>query len=284
MKKKLKEKVLVDVRIQKEQERQRKIKQEKKFREKYDNPKVFEFLSPDKINMERHFYCPKGFVSLTYFSVDRWGFEFCTNNRLSLPAIAVYPVLCSLADHVSNEWFQISRENIAKMSGLSHKTVDKGLENLTHLKLADDPLLEREKRTEGKRHYYVYKVGFVRKDMIAVNKGNYFIFHTCIIDSGIWAQLSPRAKALYLAFRTKAKFEAEFYADFYDISLSELLPIYNEDYKDRKWDVCRTSLAELCRMVGIESSNIKEALGQLEYHRLIEYNESHSKIYLIPKI
>lgn len=240
------------------------------FKQRYNKQKVFEFPPKDKINMEQHFYIPKGFNTL---------------NGLTTPAMAIYPVLCSMADFETDNWFQMSRENIAKIAGINPLTVDKGIENLMGHNLLDDmPILERQMKTEGKRHFYMYRVRFVRKNMMVDYKGQFFIFHNCIIQSGVWAELSPRAKALYLAIRSIAIFDWQGYADEHDIPYSEGQQIYGEDYKDREWDCCSSTLSELCRMVNIDSSNIKEVLQQLKYHHLVERSDDYFRVYLKPKI
>ena len=136
---------------------------------------------------------------------------------MSKSALQVYPVLCSRANFEENKWFQLSRENIAKMAGISHPTVSKGIEDLLEYTINDKgnkiPFLEMKKQTEGKRHFYVYKISLPRKDEIKKWRGQYFIFHTCIINSGVWAILKPRAKLLYIAMRMKAFFDADLYSE-----------------------------------------------------------------------
>jgi hypothetical protein len=152
------------------------------------------------------------------------------------------------------------------------------------------PLLIRQKTTEGTRHYYLYKVGFIRKDMMKHWKGKYFVFFTSIIDSGIWADLTPRAKALYLIMREVARFDPELYTLIeydgqFELEGAEASDFYNTDqYRKRKWDICEMSLAEISRIVGIASSNIQQVLNQLEYYRLVERMDNCFKVYLRPRI
>lgn len=249
-----------------------KRKQAELFRQKYDKVKVFEFPKKNKINMEKHFYFPK-FLDTPCFQ------------DLSKTALAVYTVLCSKADFEENNWFQISQENIAKMAGINPAQVKSGVEELINSRISIDsenPLLERKMSNEGKRHFYMYRVGFIRKEMISVAEK--FIFHTCIIDTGIWAKLTTRAKALYLAMRTVAKFDQDLYNL---IEYGESPYIKVEDFRNRLWDVWDSSMismAELCRWVNIESSNIRDVIQQLEKVYLIERVDRYFKVYLKPEI
>lgn len=274
MKRTLKEKVIANARKQRQEKRKQ---QEELFKQKYSKSLNYEFPPVDEIDMNRHFYFPK----------------FPEGSFMTLPAIAIYPVLCVQADFEQNNWFQISQSNIATMAGVSINTAAKGIKDLERYKFDEDtPILEKQKKTEGQRHFYVYRINFIRKDDIEESKGWYFIFHKCIIESGVWSDLTPRAKALYLSMRMNAHFDVELYVDLEDLDLEYESPDVNifyhsDEYRNRKWDVCYTSIAELCRKVDITPTNLKPILKQLENHRLIERvdeNKSHFKVYLKPKI
>ncbi len=211
--------------------------------------------------------------------------------------MSIYPVLCSRANFENNNWFQLPQEHIAKMAGLSVPTVSKGIQELIeNYSILDNNteifLLERRKAPNTSRHIYQYKVGFIRKDMIRNWKGNMFIFHICIIDSGVWAKLNPRAKVLYLTMRSCAHFDNDLYAIIEDIDLQgyELDHFYHDgdQYRNRKWDVYDVSLSELCRLGGIERSNMTITLEQLKVFGLAEEQRFDSnldvrKVYLKPK-
>ncbi len=211
---------------------------------------------------------------------------------MSLPSIAIYPVLCLQSDFEENNWFQISQKNIAIMAGISVNTVAKGIEDLEELSWEEEPYLEKKKETKGQLHYYVYRVQFIRKNDIKKFKGGYFAFHKCIVDSGVWANLKSRAKALYLSMRMSAHFDVELYVDIEDLDLdyesSEIEEFYSgSEYRNRLWDVCDTTLAELCRNVNISPINLRTVIEQLENHRLIERVDEYDnlfKVYLKPKI
>ena len=277
---KLSEKVLTDA---KKQKHQKKEKQKQDFRETYDKTKEFSFPEKDGVNMEKHFYFPKIF--------DENGF----GERMTKAAITIYPVMCARANFEHNDWFQLSQDSIAKMAGISVPTAQEGLQCLLEdsytLTTTDKegnvssvPLLESKLTTEGKRHFYLYRAGFIRRDMINLWRGGYFVFFTSIIDGGVWAELSPRAKTLYLAMRCAAKQDFELYC-----SVEEAVPFcdqtgQDEFFKYRKWDVCITPLAELARRVNCSSNMIQRPMEQLLYYRLAERVDRWFKVYLKPRI
>jgi len=265
-----------------------KQKRKELFAEVYNKLKVWNRLPINKINMKKFFFIMSGFEQM---------------KNLSLNAIAVYPCLCSQANFEKDDWFAISQQNIAKMAGISVNSVMVGINDLIRFNYGYNdedgvkikiPFLEKKKETDGKRHFMIYRVGFVRKRMI-VQWDTKFIFYTCIIDSGIWGKLEPRAKALYLTMRSTAKFNARLYCKVEGITYLE--EDYNDEgYRNRKWDVCNKSLSELCRMVGggldddnnkgkgMSSSNIHIIVKQLEHYGLIEKVNNQFMVYLKPLI
>jgi len=259
--------ILADLRKDAEEKRKR-LKLH--FKEVYDKTKVYQF--PKQVDMNRHFYIPKEFTRL---------------EGLTKPALAVYPVLCSLADFEENKWFHVSRETLAKIAGITPTTVDRGILSLMDCRFNFGPALRREYWTEGKRHFYNYQVSFIRKPMMEDYRGEYFIFYSCIVTSSVWARLSPRAKALYLVMRSVAKFDygAYIYDQDYEWTYDEdeIRNAYGEGYKDREWDVCSVSLAELCRWIKIDPSHTGNVINELEQYRLIErIDYSLYKVYLKP--
>jgi len=246
------------------------------FTQKYNKLKEFEFPKSVDIDMNRFFCFPK----------------FDENFCMSLPAIAIYPVLCLQSDFEENNWFQLSQKNISKMAGLDVNTVAKGIRDLEGLYLDDVPFLEKQRQTDGPRRYYLYRVNYYRKHDIEKYKGDYIFFYKCLVDSGVWAELKPRAKALYISMRMSAHFDVELYVELEDLDLDyesvEVDEFYrSEEYRNRKWDVSTASLSKLCRRVGISPTNIEDILDQLEDHHLIERvdeNKRFFKVYLKPLI
>jgi len=272
-------KVALEAKKQKEQRRQQ---QKELFAEKYDKTTIFEFPKAE-VNMNRHFFFPKIFGPGLFG--DQW----------SKASIAVYPVMCSQANFEHNDWFQISQENIGKMAGIGGGTVQKGIKELVDgeykLKTTDEngkgtavPLLEVKMTSEGTRHFYLYRAGFIRRNMIPHWKGDYFLFFACLIDSGIWAKLKPRAKALYLAMRSVAVQDYELYRDVETDNGFEWMTSHDEYIRTRKWDVVTIPLAELGRHAGVNVTNIKAPMKQLEKYRLVERIDKWFKVYLKPRI
>ncbi len=277
-----KQKVITNVRKQIEEQKSQRAEN---FKELYNKTRTFTF--PKEINKEKYFYFP----SVIFGEME-----------LSKAAISIYPVICSQANFENNNWFQLPLEHIAKMAGLSVPTVSKGIQNLLEENFLYDhrtetPLLQRRKSPNTSRHIYQYKVGFVRKGMIKNWKGRMFIFHTCLIESGVWAKLKQRAKVLYLIMRSHSYFENELYSIIEGIDLGgyELNDFYHDgsQYRNRKWDTYNISVSELCRKGGIERSNLKTILEQLkifglaEVERIVFSEESDyldvKKVYLKPK-
>jgi len=266
MKLTLKEKIAVHVRKEKEkrQESKRKV-----YKERYNKVKKYKFPPKEHINTNKHFYFFKLLVS---------------DYNLSKSALAVYPVLCLKADFKDDNWFQMPQEEISVKAGLSINTVQKAL-----VELENNELLERKKRNEGKRHYYLYKVLFIRKDMITDYEKEYFTFNQSIIDSGVWSKLNPRSKVLYLAMRVKAQFDFESIFDDvpFDgtrIDYDDLIKSYLEDFRNRKYDICELPLSQLCGFASINQTNLKPVISQLERYRLVKSYGDYFEVYLIPKI
>jgi len=271
----------------------KKEQRKKEFKRLYGRSKTYTFPPVDKISMEKHFYFPKLINEGRDpdVRVQNWPI------RLSKAALAVYPVLCARANFEENEWFQIPQEEIAKKTGAAINTVTKGIQDLlkSDYSLYDEkrkvyPLLKRKKRTKGERHFYVYKVSFFRKALLKNDpdtKGNFFIFHTCIVDSGKWAGLSLKAKALYIAMRMRSFFDPDMYAEieYQDFdNINHELMFQGEEFRKRNWDVCITPLTELCKSVGISRVTISGAVKELEKYRLVERVDRYFMVYLKPKI
>ncbi len=271
-----KERVKGDVERQiiKEADRNTKTEHERKrefYKKLYSKIKKYEFPPKDKININKHFFFPKSII---------------TEYNLSKRALAVYPVMCLKADFKVDTWFHISLEEIVTKSGLSKNTVSKAL-----LDLKDKGLLTREKRNAGKKHYYFYRVQFIRKDMIEEHSNQYFIFNQSIVDTGTWSDLNLRSKALYLAFRVMARFDIDTIFDKDEIQEAPwidydfYIKMNLAEHRYRDYDICTAPISLLCELVGINSSNIKPTIKQLEDYNLIKYYfYGCTEVYLRPKL
>jgi len=262
--------------------KRRNAKQAERFAELYNQKKVYQF--PLEVNMTKHFFFAK-FIG----EGKKYG------SSMTPAALAIYPVMCSRADFAENKWFQISQENIAKMAGLSVTTTNKGINDLVKgsyaFVIADAkgnetniPFLEREKATEGTRHFFRYRAGFLRAgDMIEYWKGSYIQFHTCIIDSGVWAKLNLRAKALYLAMRCNSYLDFEKYCYVEgEVPFDDQTGQYDY-FPLRRWDFCEKTFVELSEFVGMSPSNLSKPIRQLEQYKLIERMGKWSKVFLRPR-
>ena len=252
--------------------------QRQAFEKRYDKLRIYKRSS--KVNMEQFIYLPK-FIGNSFYET------------LTKAALSVYPVLCSQADFEKNNWFQLSQEHISRMTGVNINMVREGINTLVtgdYYFTENDVniiLLERKMVNEGTRHFYMYRVGFIRQDMIKQFRGLYFAFHRCIIKSGVWATLTQRAKLIYLAMRTKAFFDAPLYAqiEYGEPDVSNVdFDFKSEQYRNRKWDSCTTPLAELCRMVNVENSNIGLVIKQLKHYGLIKKIGNYFMVYLKPNV
>ncbi len=219
---------------------------------------------------------------------------------LSVPKAAsvVYPVMCS-QQHSNGEEFQLSRENIGRMAGLNPSTVDRAIDWLvsneyTSERMPAIPLLKRRTH-KSTRNILIWKAGVIPEAKNEEDKrksdGEYFIFHTCLVKSGIWRDLTVRAKVLWLAMRTVAKFDVFEYED------EEYDGFGPHDYdwmyhRNRKYDIVpNISMARLCRMGNISNNLLKQTYDELYEYRLArpsfehpDYEVLHGNwnVYLIP--
>ena len=255
--------ILRDIQRQKEE---KKKQQKEVFRQVYNRPKEKAFSDIDQLNMDSFRAIPKSVI---------------LNYGLSKAALAIYPVLCAKADFEKNNSFQISQENIAFYSGVSESKVRRAIAELERARL-----LSKEKITEGTRHFYVYKVTFYRRPELEANeqRGDAIYFYNCIIDNGIWAELKPRAKVLYLTLRAVAKQDLELYSVIEGENYGgDWNGVNYDDYiRNRKWDVCDISLSKLCKLAKIERTNLTPILEELERYKLIERVGEWTKVYLKP--
>lgn len=237
------------------------------IRSNYDKTKTFEFPPFSKINTDRYFCWHKEFIQ----------------HVVSSKALALYPVLCSLSDFEKRTWIQWSIKNLSIMSGLGNNSVIDAINNLKSIEAYEDELfLEVKKRDDGKRHFNTYQVEFIRKGQIEFWKGRYFIFHTSLIESGLWSELTPKAKVLYIALRSTACFDFDIYREMEGFDYLEFSPNSSE-FRDRKWEICRTSIKDLCALADINYDSSFSVLKELEKRGLLERYDGAILVYLKPK-
>ena len=252
-----------DIQRQKEE---KKKQQKEMFRQVYDRPKEKAFSDIDQLNMDSFRAIPKSVIQ---------------ELGLSKAALAVYPVLCCEADFEKDEAFHISQKNIARFAGVSENSVRNALKELENA-----GLLTKEKVTDGPRHFYVYKV---RRPESEANEqcgcGEAINFYTCIIENGIWASLPLGAKAIYLFLRAEAKQDFELYSFIeWEVYERDWTGVNYDDYiRNRRWDICETSLTKISRAVRVDRSKIGAYLEALERFRLIERVGRWIEVYLRPR-
>ena len=235
------------------QVKKKKKAQKKLLSENYNKLKIVIFKDEEaELNTKTYTILPKKIIQC----------------NLSKSALAVYPVMIAQVIFKKGKSFQISQANIAGLSGLTTETVKKALDELVEKKL-----LKREMITDKARHYYVYKI--LGKNEIGIP------FHTCIIDNGIWAELKPRSKALYLSTRLKARQDMAEYSD--ETGIEYEYDERNRYLKEREWDRCRKPLIDLCKIVNISLSAIQSIIAELEEYGLIEKYGKCIQVYLKPK-
>ena len=269
------------------QEDERKREQRETFNLIYDKPKHVQFKSPETLNMKKHFFMP----------TIHEGFNFDGNRNEQV----VYPVLCAKADFREPDFIQLSRENIAKLSGISTVATDDGLKRLEqryfkgHKTGVETPFLERELVQDGKRRFYVYNPNFFRPDTegtrISDWQGSYMVFHTWIIDSGLWAKLHRNSKALYLTMRSCSWFDRLLYEELENVSVPDEIDLYEaggndeayQNYVKRRWEVCDTSLRRLFDLAGIayNNTNTKHLINDLVEKGLVERLDDKRSVFKV---
>lgn len=239
--------------------REKKKQQAEEFNQIYNKSKEYQFKEWDNINMDKFVILPKRILNI----------------GLNKASLAVYPVLCSNANFEHDIWFKVSLKTIGKQAGISIPTVQKGLEELCRRKIVN------MKQSTGTRRVYEYKVNFIRRDLIDSNPDNCIYFYTALIESGIWARLKPRSKALYLSMRSLADIDIDLYSlvSGQDYELHE----FDQYLKNRLWDPVSKSISNLCKRAGISTTNYQSIFDQLEDYRLIERVENFFKVWIRPK-
>jgi len=248
------------------------------FKQFYKQRKRFHFPDRKNIDMCERVYLPK-----RYGVID--------NAKPLRAAIAIYPALCMQAAREGGDWVHLPLENLAGATGVSVPTAKKGVINLTQwvaVKIKKHrgkeqivstlPLLEIR---HGRRN--AYKVGYVKRELVKEWRGNHFAFHTCIIESGVWAKLTLLAKAVYFHMRICAEQDFDMYfATERDLPFSA--KDYQQYYKQREWDSFYGTLAYLAKQIGCDYDLLRtDTLKQLSSYGLVEQMGGMFKVYLRPK-
>ena len=184
--------------------------------------------------------------------------------EMTASAKGIYAALCCLSDFLVEKQIQVSIENIGVYTGLSDwTTIKKGLDELSSLHLI------RGEKIINKRQYWIYSTDFIRKsDLENYQVREWFPFYSCIVETGVWAKLTPKAQSLYLTLRALAEFELESTDSDYGESLRG-----GDDfvsfYKNREYDSYASTWANLSNQSGIHYTSLKLLIAQLEEYGLV---------------
>jgi DNA-binding transcriptional regulator YhcF (GntR family) len=175
---------------------------------------------------------------------------------LSKSSKAVFPVIACHANN-KGEAFP-SEQTIGSLSGISDKTVRKGIRGL-------------EVFPNFKFDYYLSRRGKRAKKFFfnipSNNKrGSAFPFYKFILEAGIWRELRPSAKALYPVLRHFGFFDINLYAELEDLEISD----FEEVFPDRQYDFCEADFGVLAKFANIHRNSVNTALSDLERNFLIE--------------
>lgn len=218
------------------------------------------FHFPDEVDWKR------------FFRFDKLWIKNMNWARISPAAKAVLPVI---ACHCNERGLAFpGEETIAALSGLTAKSVRKGIHDLEGFPGFSwkHYLTNRGKR--GK----LFSIDLPPKG----EKGRAFFFYRGIVDGGIWSKLKPTARSLYLVMRYFSRYDA------YEDENFDGVDDFDECYANRKWELCNAEVGELARYAGINRHTVTEAMKSLQKNFLLERHvdnniELISKIYLIPK-
>lgn len=168
---------------------------------------------------------------------------------------AVFPVIASHAN--KNGVAYPGEQTIAILAGLSTKHARQGINALQSL---PDVEVVKYRTRRGKAKRFEFNKG-------AAGKGD-FPFHKCIMETGMWSQLKPTAKALYPVIRYLSWFDLDLYRSLSDEE--EFMAEGREDYSERRFEFCNAPKGEMAKLAGIHRDSIRAALSNLEENYLLK--------------
>ena len=141
---------------------------------------------------------------------------------------------------------------IAILCGRTDKTVRngiRGLEGLYNIKISNY-ITSRGKRS---KRFYIAAPPRI--------PGRAFPFYRCLLEKGLWQQLTPSAQALYPVMRHFGFFETETYRLYDDAEFLE--EDFTETYKARDFDYCEADPLQLILQAGITRQSLQPAFESL---------------------
>ncbi len=176
-------------------------------------------------------------------------------------ALAVFPVLASFCGKSGS--IEITQKTIGKYLSKAEHTrplVKRGIEEL------DERILDFKitKTKTGGLRYHV--------PLIPRANSKVFPFYRSIIDSGIWAELTPSAKVLYLTMRSNAYFNLDEYQIAADFENYIEDGTWQENYKSRKFEFLIISKFELAASSRLARQTHYDEIDCLKKNGLLVWN------------
>ncbi len=197
------------------------------------------------------------------------------NNNWALltpSAKAIFPVIALHAGQDGRSF--PSEQRIAIQSGITDKVVRQGIRALGSF-----PDIECETyRTKGGMQSKRFHVTLPNQ-----NNSDCFQFYQQIIDTGIWRELKPVAKALYPVMKYFSNFDFDRYIDIEDLEYD--YNDFEEVFPTRKYDFCcGVTQSYLIDHAGISRRSINSALDDLMEIKLIEELQDGWKVFRKPQM
>jgi hypothetical protein len=185
---------------------------------------------------------------------------------LPLASKAVLPVIYAYDNRNGQSW--PSETTIAALTGLSCKTVRKGVDGLLNLPgFSYDWQMTATGRKSKKFKFNIPGKG----DPV-------FFFHKIIMTGGNWRLLKPISKTVYPVLRAFSAWDAEEENDIIDSEDGD----YKAAYAARIFEYSEAKTETLAKFSGIARQNVPSALRDLQKHFLLERQGERWKVFLKP--
>lgn len=189
-----------------------------------------------------------------------------TWSYLPLSAKAVLPVIYAYDNSKGKSW--PSEETIAVLSGLSCKTVRKGINELFVLPGFSFDFKMTAQGRKSKRFTL----------SLPSDRDKVFFFHKFLLTGGNWRLLKAISKAVYPVLRVFSAWDKE--------EAEEGEDGMEDDYKDlyasRQWEYSEVESGIIAKYAGIARQNVQIAIHDLEDKCLVERVDRRWKVYLSP--
>lgn len=192
--------------------------------------------------------------------------------KLSKASKAVLPVIACHCNERGDAF--PGEEVLAALSGRTAKTVRQGIRGLDGFPGFDWEYYRTKRGKRGKR----FRITPPPEREV----GRVFFFRRCIFDGGIWSELTPAAQALYPVLRFFG-----YYDPYEDADLDELSDLQNQ-YANRKWELCSAKIDLLSEYAGIQRTTAYDAMANLQRNFLLEPHKTDTaekawKVFIVPQ-